>query len=196
MGTNYYFMTRNKDLAHNHFAVEHSWGVTDEEYEIVDRPYLGYEIHLNKLSYGWRPLFQKHKEFDSWDKLETFYMAHKDNLEIYNEYGEKFEWIDYKKRIFDHAARESEPLKWYYGVDPIYANGQWTGSAKKRLYHDRCKPEEAEFWIPIDHVKYFETEKEAREKYRVWDYPIFDDIRYWNDPNRDYLIDWTEGNFS
>jgi len=193
MGTNYYFMTKNKDLVHKHFAVEHSWGVTDEEYEIVETPYLGYEIHLNKLSYGWRPLFQKHKEFDSWDKLEAFYMAHKEDLEIYDEYGEKFEWIDYKKRIFDHAAIEPVPMKWYYGVDPIDA---WARSTKKRLYSDRCKPEETEFWLPIDHVEYFETEKAAREKYRVWDYPIFDDIRYWNDPNRDYLIDWTEGNFS
>ena len=194
MGTNFYFMTKNKDLVHKHFAVEHSWGVSDEEYRIVEDPYLGFEIHLNKLSFGWRPLFQKHKEFSSWDKLEAFYMAHKDDLEIYDEYGEKFEWLDYKKRIFNHAAREPEPLKWYYGVDPLDA--KWTGSTRERLYHDRCKPEEAEFWIPIDHVKYSETEKKAKEKFRVWDHLIFDDIHYWNDQNPDYLIDWTEGEFS
>lgn len=194
MGTNYYFMTRNKDLVHKHFAAEHNWGVSDEEYKIVDDPYLGYEIHLNKLSFGWRPLFQKHKEFDSWDKLEAFYMDHKDDLEIYNEYGDKYEWIDYKKRIFDHAAREPEPMKWYYGIDPI--DSKFTKSTRKRLYHDRCKPEEADFWIPIDHVKYFETEKAAKEKYKVWDHPIFDDFKHWNDENPEYLIDWTEGDFS
>ena len=194
MGTNFYFMTRNKNLVHKHFAVEHSWGVTDEEYRIVESPYLGYEIHLNKLSWGWRPLFQKHKEFDCWDKLEAFYMAHKDDLEIYDEYGEKFEWTDYKKRIFNHAAREPEPLKWYYGIDPI--DKAFQKAPRTRLYHDRCEPEEADFWVPIDHVKYFETEKAAREKYKVWSYPIFDDFKNWNDPNTDYLIDWTEGDFS
>ena len=69
MGTNYYLMTRNKQLAHKYFAVENDWGITDEEYKIVDDPYLGYEIHLNKCSCGWRPLFQRHKSFKSWEEL-------------------------------------------------------------------------------------------------------------------------------
>ena len=34
------------------FAVENDYGITDEEYEIVDEPYLGYQVHLNKLSCG------------------------------------------------------------------------------------------------------------------------------------------------
>ena len=194
MGTNFYFMTKNKELAHKHFAVEHDWGVSDEEYEIVDAPYLGYEIHLNKLSMGWRPLFQEHKEFSSWDELESFYMDHKDDLEIYDEYGDKYEWIDYKKRIFGHAAREPEPMKWFYGTDPI--DKVFSNHPKNRLYSDCCNPEEAEFWIPIDHVKYFESEKKAKEKFGVWEHPIFTDLNYWNDKNPEYLIDWTEGDFS
>ena len=55
MGTNYYFMSRNKEL-----------------------------IHLNKLSCGWRPLFQKHRAFDSFRKLEAFYREHQADLEIYD----------------------------------------------------------------------------------------------------------------
>ena len=31
------------------------------EYEIVDTPDFGYEIHIGKKSYGWKPLFQEHK---------------------------------------------------------------------------------------------------------------------------------------
>ncbi len=189
MGTNYYFMTKNKELAHKYFAVEHDWGTTDEEYKIVDSPYFGYEIHLNKCSCGWRPLFQKHKGFDSWDKLEEFYMAHKKNIEIYDEYEKKFEWDEYKKMIFDHAAREPESMKWRYGINPLFP------STQKGLYHDRCEPEEADFWIPIDHVKYFESEKEAKERFGVYNHPIFSDFRYWNDINPKYLIDWTEGDF-
>ena len=194
MGTNFYFMTKNKELAHKHFAIEHDWGVSDEEYKIVDDPCFGYEIHLNKLSFGWRPLFQEHKEFSSWDELEAFYMDHKDDLEIYDEYGDKYEWIDYKKRIFDHAAREPEPMKWFYGIDPL--DKVFSSYPKNRLYSDRCNPEEAEFWIPIDHVKYFESEKKAKEKFRVWDYPICTDLNYWNDKNPEYLIDWTDREFS
>ena len=194
MGTNFYFMTKNKELAHKHFAIEHDWGVSDEEYKIVDDPCFRYEIHLNKLSMGWRPLFQKHKEFSSWDELESFYMKHKDDLEIYDEYDDKYEWIDYKKKIFSHAAREPEPMKWFYGIDPM--DKVFSRHHKNRLYSGRCNPEEAEFWIPIDHVKYFESEKKAKEKFRVWEYPIFTDLNYWNDKNPEYLIDWTEGEFS
>ncbi len=61
MGTNFYLMSRNKKLMREHFAVETEYDIKDIEYAIVDEPYLGYEIHLNKLSWGWRPLFQRHK---------------------------------------------------------------------------------------------------------------------------------------
>ena len=61
MGTNFYLMSRNKKLIREYFAVETEYDIKDIEYAIVDEPYLGYEIHLNKLSCGWRPLFQRHK---------------------------------------------------------------------------------------------------------------------------------------
>ena len=86
MGTNYYFMSRNKELMQTCFAEKSEWGVLGEEYTIVDEPYLGYRCHLNKLSCGWRPLFQKHKMFDSFQKLEMFYREHQTDLEIYDEY--------------------------------------------------------------------------------------------------------------
>lgn len=192
MGTNFYLMTKSKELAHKHFAIENDWGVSDAEYEIVDEPYLGYEIHLNKLSFGWRPLFQRHKAFKTWTELERFCNEYQSEIDIYDEYKKKLDFAEYKERIFDHAAREPEPMKWYYGVDPIQA--KWSNSPQKTLYHDRCTPEEAEFWIPIDHVRYKETEAAARQKYKAWNYPIFADINYWNDP--EYPIDWTEGDFA
>ena len=83
-------MTKSKRLAHKHFAVENSWGLSDEEYELVDHPYIGYEIHLNKLSMGWRPLFQKHKEFQTWNELEAFYLKYQRYLRIFDEYTEEF----------------------------------------------------------------------------------------------------------
>ena len=52
MGTNFYLMSKCKKLIRENFAVEKDYGVTDVEYELVDEPYLGYQIHLNKLSCG------------------------------------------------------------------------------------------------------------------------------------------------
>lgn len=194
MGTNYYLMTRNKELAHKYFAVETAYGVTNQEYEIVEEPYLGYEIHLNKLSCGWRPLFQRHRPFKTWNELEKFCRDYKDEIEIFDEYGQSYSFDDYRKIIFDHAAREPEPVRWVYDYDPLDMKFFPEDLARKRLFTERCKPEEAELWIPFDHVKYFETEKTAKKKFNVYDYYIFEDIEYWNDP--DYLIDWTEGDFS
>lgn len=193
MGTNYYLMTSDKELAHKHFAVETDWGVTDTEYEIVDSPFLGYEIHLNKLSWGWRPLFQRHKAFKTWKELEEFYKAHSEDLEIYDEYGTRLEFDKYKKIVFGHADREPEPVKWVYDYESIDLKLH-PENARKRLHLEHCKPEEADLWIPFDHVKYFESEKAAKKKFKAYSYYICDGFDYWNDP--DYPIDWTKGDFS
>lgn len=189
MGTNFYMMTRNRDLAHKNFAEDTEYGVIDETYEIVDNPYLGYRIHLNKLSFGWRPLFQKHKAFQSWRELENFALSHSDEVEFYDEYGRQYEFGDYKERVFEHAARKPEPVKWVYDYDRLFHN-----STQKHLLTVRCDPEEADLWIPFNHVEYFKTEEAAKNKFHVYDYPIFHDIKYWNDP--DHPFDWTEGYFA
>ena len=193
MGTNFYLMTQSKELAHKHFAIENDWGVSDTEYEIVDEPYLGYEIHLNKLSYGWRPLFQRHKAFKTWAELERFCNEYQSEIDIYDEYKKKLDFAEYKERIFDHAAREPEPVKWEYDYESIDLKYH-PETARKHLHTVSCHPEEAELWIPFDHIEYFETEKAAKKKFGVYSYHIFDDFKYWNDP--DYNIDWTEGDFS
>ena len=72
MGTNFYLMSKSKKLMRENFAVENDYGITDEEYEIVDDPYLGYRVHLNKLSCGWHPLFQRHKNIKTFKELEDF----------------------------------------------------------------------------------------------------------------------------
>lgn len=194
MGTNYYLMTRNKYIARKHFAIEHDWGVTDEEYRIVDEPYLGYEIHLNKCSFGWRPLFQKHKAFSSWKELERFYFDHADGLEIYDEYERNYTWESYKQLIFDHASVDRKPMKWVYDFDPfdkVFGNEP----LKKRVHLEECDPEEAEIWTPFDHVMYFKTEQAALIKYGQGNrYYSSEYLRHYNDP--DYPIDWMEGDFS
>ena len=74
-------MSKSKKLMRENFAVENDYGITDEEYEIVDEPYLGYQVHLNKLSCGWRPLFQRHKNIKTFKELEDFSLKTKMLLE-------------------------------------------------------------------------------------------------------------------
>ena len=119
MGTNYYLFTKNRDLVHKHFAVEHDWGVTDQEYEIVEYPQLGYQIHVCKLSWGWLPLFQRHKAFKTWAEFEEFYRSHSNHLSLIDEYDHFMTFDDFKTRVFEHAARKPEPVKWVYDYHPI-----------------------------------------------------------------------------
>ena len=84
MGTNFYLMSKSKNLMRENFAVENDYGITDEEYEIVDEPYLGYQVHLNKLSCGWHPLFQRHKNIKTFKELEDFCLKNKNVVGIYD----------------------------------------------------------------------------------------------------------------
>ena len=49
MGTNYYMIMKDKELVTKYF---------DNEYELTDLPYFGYEVHIGKRSCGWKPLFE------------------------------------------------------------------------------------------------------------------------------------------
>lgn len=187
MGTNYYLMSKNKELMRNNFAIIETYGVHSEEYTIVDEPYLGYECHLNKLSIGWRPLFQKHKAFDTFKGLEKFYKTHEEELEIYDEYGDKYTWEEYFEEVYSHSQVEPRPVKWVYEIEECF------GRDKPSLHTIACTEDEADLFMPFSHREYAETEKNAIRKFQVYKgYSI--DVKYWNDP--DYMFDWTEGEFS
>lgn len=120
MGTNFYLMSRNKKLMREYFAVETEYTIKDIEYEIVDEPYLGYEVHLCKLSAGWRPLFQRHKTISTFKELEEFCLENKSMVSIYDEYGRRYTWKQYFKKVYNHSQRKAEPRKWIYDIDPIF----------------------------------------------------------------------------
>lgn len=182
MGTNYYFMSRNKELMQTHFAEKTEWGVLGEEYIIVDEPYLGYRCHLNKLSCGWRPLFQKHRAFNSFRKLAAFYREHQADLEIYDEYRRQYTWEEYYETVYTHSRYHPEPVKWVCEVNPLSSNKE------PHLRTVGCSEEEAELYSPFNHIEY----KETLQKFGVYE-RVYGESKYWNDP--DYLFDWTEGEF-
>jgi hypothetical protein len=192
MGTNYYFKTKSKRLVKKYFAQSDDYCTWAAEYTLEDEPYFHYEIHLNKCSCGWRTLFQKHKCFSSFKELEEFYFKHQRYLKIFNEYGEEFTWNDYKDRVIGHSDREPEPVKWVYDIFDF--DRHFMDNPRKTLHTVKCKPKEADLWIPFNHKEYFKSQVEARNRLGAWDLYVHDYTpKYWNDP--DYKVDWTEGEF-
>lgn len=202
MGTNYYMITKNPKLAHEYFAEEVDYGgkypeYLNEEYKLCDVPDFYYEIHLNKCSYGWRPLFQRHKCFKTFAELEQFIIDHKDEIQIKDEYDDEYTFRDYKLRMINHATyREPEPMKWTYGISDF--DKHWSKHPKKTLHTIQCKPKEAELWIPFSHVKYTETEAIAQRHFGIYDDAVMGSVKsrmnYSEDPN--YPFDWCDGEFS
>lgn len=182
MGTNYYIITKSKKLVHEYF-----YG----EYELSDEPFFHYRIHLNKLSCGWKPLFQNHNAFTKFADLIEFCKAHKKDISIWDEYGEVFTLDEYIREILEHANVEREPRKWVYEEDNLCGR-----PGKKYLQTVPCNPEEADLWAPYDHIEKTLTEREAQKKYKAWDayISLMKEERYHRDP--DYPVDWVEGEFS
>ena len=107
MGTNFYLMSRNKKLMREHFAVETEYDIKDIEYAIVDEPYLGYEIHLNKLSWGWRPLFQRHKIVSRRKSLVNGYMISIQFFQIVGHVYKMYHVLNRRQKYIFHSAIEN-----------------------------------------------------------------------------------------
>lgn len=88
MGTNFYMMTKSKDICNKYF----SWS-----YELTDTPDWGYSIHIAKTSMGWLPLFQSHDCFNSIKELKNLYDT--GEFIIYDEYGNTYTWSEFDKRV-------------------------------------------------------------------------------------------------
>ena len=188
MGTNYYFLTKDKALVQEYFARKTDYGIEDKEYKLIDDPYLAYEIHICKFSSGWRSLFQGHHCYSSLKELDLFYQEHSGQLEIYDEYNRLITWTELKKTAIDRATWSPVPQKWVYELDEIFLFNK-----NKTLHTVECTPEDADLWIPFDHVVFQKTEIEATKRFHL--NPSFNlRVKYWNDP--DYPVDWTEGDFS
>ena len=188
MGTNYYFLTKDKALVQEFFARRTDYGITDEEYRLVEDPFLAYEIHICKFSSGWRSLFQVHHCYNSLQKLDQFYLEHRALLEIYDEYNRPIDWNELKQTAIDRVKYTPVPQKWVYEVDTLFLFNK-----RKTLHTIDCSPEEAELWMPFDHVIYQQTEMEATKRFHLQ--PSCNlRVKYWSDP--DFPVDWTEGEFS
>jgi len=169
MGTNFYFFIKDRNLSK-----------LFEKVYITDEPEFGYKIHLNKLSFGWRPLFESNNQWKSFDELELFYERNKDYITIFDEYRNKYSYDEYKNRLLDHLNAKRKPKKWIqYNTDVKLVD---------------CEEDEADLFTPFNHKKYVETEKGALDKIGVhrsnYLSMLYDSELYWNDPKYDF--DWTQ----
>ena len=129
MSTNYYMMITDKELVKKYF---------DGEYEIVDDPYLGYEIHIGKRSAGWKPLFEAHDNaYTSVSEMLNFIMNHPE-IHIFDEYGESLSIVQLTEELIDWAENQD----------------------KRMIHYDDYI---GEIWSPIDHV-----EMDRRDSRNLW----------------------------
>lgn len=89
MGTNFYFLTKDKDKLLRWF----DYG----EYELTDEPEFGYEVHIAKTSCGWLPLFQAHRRIRSVAELKRAYDSK--GFMIVDEYGTEYDWDSFDERV-------------------------------------------------------------------------------------------------
>lgn len=178
MGTNYYLFTKSK-------KVIQEFG--EYGFELTDTPDFGYEVHIGKTSCGWKPLLQAAPCYKTFAEFEKFFKKHR-GLKIYDEYEVEHSFEEFKELLIAHPQRKKEPLKW------VYKENEFDPARRKILMTVDCSEEEAELYVPIDHITYAETRKKARKKYHYYELADWEDsIKQWRDP--DYEFDWSEGDF-
>ncbi len=146
MGTNFYMMTTNKELVEEHFP---------NEYEIVDTPYFGYEIHIGKRSCGWKPLFCEHKNaYDSVEGMRKFIRNNNNDIRIFDEYN----------REFSLEELEDELITWGEQQEICYMKHIPEGIPDKvfggKKYLVESTKDDYDITIPFDHIEYEKLEIE------------------------------------
>lgn len=141
MGTNYYMMTKNKEIVERYFP---------GEYELVDTPDFGYEVHIGKRSWGWKPLFEEHSNaYSSVEGLKEFLKVHSDNFCIYNEYNDVLTAEQLDKELFQWG--ENQEVKYWKYISDGVENKFF--SEKTHLISSTLN--DYDIKTPFDHIEYF-----------------------------------------
>ena len=126
MGTNVYFLSRNK------YAVLKYFG---SSYKLTHHPYCAYQIHVLKRSAGWLPLWQAH---DNCKSVADYKKAYDSGFfEIYDEYSEKYTW----EKFYDQFAKFNGGVRGAQKLERIQQD-------KNSPFYDRNLPE----YVPISHI--------------------------------------------
>lgn len=107
-------LTKNKELRNKFFDLE-------DDCELVDEPDFGYEIHICKLSAGWKSLWQSHDHaYRSVSEFEKFVRDYEKELIFYDEYLKLYSIEDFLMRIKYFDRDENGNIReWADGVPLI-----------------------------------------------------------------------------
>lgn len=150
MSTNYYLYTQNKDLVKKHFR---------DEYCLTDEPFFSYEVHIAKRSFGWKPLFQAHKNaYQSVKEMLAFFKMHEDEITIADEYGREY----FVEELEEELICCPEPPKMKYKIDHKRAVPDAEGDMESPLDHlevaKRTGEMPASYWNDAEGFNFFEKE--------------------------------------
>ena len=124
MGTNFYMLTTNREMKDKYAPFS---------YELVDDPYFAYEIHIAKTSMGWLPLFQSHSS--GIQSVKEYKEAYDTGaFEIYDEYGNKYTWEEFDKRVLQ------------------FNGGKLGGIKPEKIEYNAFNPDEIPEYRPISHI--------------------------------------------
>lgn len=133
-------MTTNKELVEKYFPYE---------YEIVDTPYFGYEIHIGKRSLGWKPLFQEHKNaYNSVEEMKKFIRNNGNDIRIFDEYNREFSLEELDGKLITWGEQQETRYMKYVpeGIpDEVFGGKKYLVESTKDDY---------DITIPFDHIEY------------------------------------------
>ena len=133
MSTNYYFQWKNYNLQRTLKEIKTYLDLcrleSEEKFDLLER--FKYEledlnkIHIGKTGYGKKPSFQKTKYFSSVKEIEKFYENNRENLEILNEYGDKFTIKELRYNLFEYWGENRFPGMFKYMKDYLDEDGHY-----------------------------------------------------------------------
>lgn len=91
------------------------------KWDLTENAEVGYEeIHIGKRSGGWKPTFEKQKQFSSVKELEAFYENNQDTYEIINEYDEVLDWDGLVNELITWNPNGKESIQYAYKDEEGY----------------------------------------------------------------------------
>jgi len=152
MGTNYYFRKKivdpkriealvdslnddfkalvakyNKELqkVYSEMGIESFYDFDDDHSFFSPIDHSDYDIHVGKISCGWKPLMQTNEHFHSVETLTLWYEQHKDEYSFIDEYGKVISFEEYlveiEERNNDNSLKDHEqthgPIRGSDGYD-------------------------------------------------------------------------------
>ena len=135
MGTNYYFRKKKIDETHidsiaerfnadleslfEKYYTEIKTALFDmnvDDLECLERPYTYYlpnhrdlfgDIHVGKISCGWKPSLHYNEHFRSFQELQQWYEENKHDYILINEYREEIQFDDFIKKVINRNNDEN-----------------------------------------------------------------------------------------